>query len=282
MNVLRGCCHAHHQNGDTGEIRLKELQELARAKLIRSSTRWQDNVTANLWPHAIWNAYVAVKNTPSFNTQKGDAPPIDLLSGTKILSNPKHWKPFCLPTYVCRTSSRDKDRSTNGTLIQAGNNFGLCRLCWVERLDTLPVLCSISCSIVWHIKNITTRSMWHVWAGFVAQRETSQQGYKPKPAKDPTRLVAPTIQNCHQEQRREKGVRKVKGTGSDDQSPDQEGTSCSKRRGRQPTDTLKQRWCFGRRCQKQWSKWRPGQAKKPGLHHNWWKQSEQRNRNSQS
>jgi hypothetical protein len=44
--------NAHHQNG-IAERRIRELQELGRTMLIHASTRWEDNVTANLWPYAI-------------------------------------------------------------------------------------------------------------------------------------------------------------------------------------------------------------------------------------
>ncbi len=84
--------NAHHQNGHA-ERRITELQELARAMLIHASTQWKDSVTANLWPYAIRNANEAVNNAPSFQDPNRRTP-IDMFAGTKVSSNPKHWKPL--------------------------------------------------------------------------------------------------------------------------------------------------------------------------------------------
>ena len=90
--------NAHHQNGHA-ERRIRELQELARAMLIHANSRWPDSITTNLWPYAIRMACEAGNNTPSFQDPQRRTP-VDLFAGTKVSSNPKHWKPFGSPVYV--------------------------------------------------------------------------------------------------------------------------------------------------------------------------------------
>jgi hypothetical protein len=43
--------HAHHTNG-MAEKRIRDLQDLARAMLLHASTKWNSQITANLWPYA--------------------------------------------------------------------------------------------------------------------------------------------------------------------------------------------------------------------------------------
>ena len=94
--------NAYHQNC-VAERRMRELQELARAMLIHANSRWKDSVTANLWPYAVRMASNAVNHTPSFQDE-GRRTPTEMLSGSKVSSNPKHWKPFGCPAYVLDNS----------------------------------------------------------------------------------------------------------------------------------------------------------------------------------
>ena len=87
--------NVHHQNGHA-ERRIRELQELARAMLIHAKSRWRDSVTPNLWPYALRIANAVINNTPSFQ-DPARRTPLDLFAGTKVSSNPKHWKPIGSP-----------------------------------------------------------------------------------------------------------------------------------------------------------------------------------------
>ena len=94
--------NAHHQNG-IAERRIKEIQEMARTMLVHANSRWPDSVTANLWPYAVRTANDAINNTPCL--QDGDKrTPAEIFSKSKVVSNPKHWKPFGCPVYVLNRS----------------------------------------------------------------------------------------------------------------------------------------------------------------------------------
>ena len=90
--------NAHHQNG-VAERRIRTLQEMARTMLIHANKRWADSITTNLWPYAIRIANDAINNTPNMAT-KSKLNPIEVFTNTKVVGNPKHWKPFGCPAYV--------------------------------------------------------------------------------------------------------------------------------------------------------------------------------------
>ena len=170
--------NAHHQNG-IAERRIRELQELARAMLIHANARWKGSVTANLWPYAIRMASEAVNNTPSFQ-DPNKRTPIELFSGTKATSNPKHWKPFGCPTYVLDNDLQGRkpfhkwrQRSNPGIYLGVSpvhdRNVALV-------LDRDTGLASPQFHVAFDprfdtAKDITTESKWQLKAGFVIQRE---------------------------------------------------------------------------------------------------------------
>ena len=170
--------NAHHQNG-IAERRIRELQELARAMLIHANARWKGSITANLWPYAVRMASEAVNNTPSFQDPTKRTP-IEMFSGTKATSNPKHWKPFGRPTYVLdndlqgrkpfhKWRQRPKPGIYLGVSPVHDRNVALVlsrdtglaspqfHVAFDPRFDT--------------VKDITTESKWQLKAGFVIQRE---------------------------------------------------------------------------------------------------------------
>jgi Reverse transcriptase (RNA-dependent DNA polymerase) len=177
--------NAHHQNG-IAERRIRELQELARTMLIHASSRWKDSVTANLWPYAIRNASEAINHTPSFQDSERRAP-IELFTSTKVASNPKHWKPFGSPVYVLDNDLQGqgpfhkwKHRSRAGVYLgkspQHSRNVSLV-------LDRNTALVSPQFHVAFDptfdtVKEMTSKSIWQIKAGFVAQKEPSTS--KPK------------------------------------------------------------------------------------------------------
>ena len=181
--------NAHHQNG-VAERRIKEIQEMARTMLIHANKRWPDSVTANLWPYAVRAANDAINYTPSLQ-DKGRRSPTEIFTKSKIVSNPKHWKPFGCPVYVLendlqgqRPFHKWKQRSKAGVYIgkspQHGRNVALV-------LDRDTGLVSPQFHVAFDptfdtIKQITNKSNWQNKAGFVAQREATIPTAKTKPA----------------------------------------------------------------------------------------------------
>ena len=188
--------NAHHQNGHA-ERRIRELQELARSMLIHASSRWRDSVTANLWPYAIRNANEAVNNTPSFQ-DRDRRTPIDIFAGTKVSSNPKHWKPFGSPTYVLenelqgqRPFHKWRHRSKPGIYLGKSPQHGRSVSLVLSRETGLvsPQFHVAFDPTFDTVKDVTAKSMWQIRAGFVAQRESDSTGRKSKPAKDTTTIT---------------------------------------------------------------------------------------------
>ena len=71
--------------------------------LIHASKRWPKYVTTNLWPYAIRMANDVLNKTPSFQDNQRRTPQ-QVFSGSNILPNPKHWKPFECPLSVLENS----------------------------------------------------------------------------------------------------------------------------------------------------------------------------------
>ena len=171
--------NAHHQNG-IAERRIRELQELARTMLIHANARWNNSVTANLWPYAIQMANEAVNHMPSFQDREKRLP-IELFTGSSVSSNPKHWKPepFGCPTYVLdnelqgskpfhKWQQRSKPGIYLGSLPLHGRNVALV-------LSRKTGLVSPQFHVAFDpafdmVRTITTKSNWQVKAGFVIQK----------------------------------------------------------------------------------------------------------------
>ena len=90
--------NAHHQNGKA-EIRIRNLQDQARAMIIHANKRWPEAVSANLWPYAIRMANDSINSTPWLNDKEGQSP-IEKFAKTSVLTNPKHWHHFGCPVFV--------------------------------------------------------------------------------------------------------------------------------------------------------------------------------------
>jgi hypothetical protein len=160
--------NAHHQNG-IAERRIRELQELARAMMTHANARWPDTITPNLWPYAVRNANDALNHTPSMQDAERRSP-MELFSGSKVATNPKHWKPFGCPTYVLsnelqgnrpfhKWSQRAKAGVYLGKSPQHGRNVALV-------MDRDSALVSPQFHVAFDtmfdtVKGIRTRSSWN-------------------------------------------------------------------------------------------------------------------------
>jgi hypothetical protein len=173
--------NAHHQNG-IAERRIRELQELARTMLIHSNSRWPMCVTANLWPYAVRTANDVINHTPSFQDKERRSP-MEIFSNTKVVSNPKHWKPFGCPVYVLDNDLQSrhpfhkwKHRAKVGVYIgmspQHGRNVALV-------LDIETALVSPQFHVTFDpnfetVKGVKTLSKWQNKAGFIGQKQPTK------------------------------------------------------------------------------------------------------------
>ena len=94
--------NTHHQNGLV-ERKIKEIQELERTLLIHAAKQWPKCVTTNLWPYTIRMANNILNKTTSFQDDQRRTPQ-QVFSGSNVLMNTKHWKPFGYPVYVLENS----------------------------------------------------------------------------------------------------------------------------------------------------------------------------------
>ena len=90
--------NAHHQNG-LAERRIRELQDSVRTQLIHANRRWNNCITANLWPYALRRANECFNSAPLFD-DKEKRTPYQIFTNSKVDINPKHFIPFGCPTFV--------------------------------------------------------------------------------------------------------------------------------------------------------------------------------------
>jgi hypothetical protein len=90
--------NAHFMNG-VAERRIRELSELGRTMLIHANRRWPEAITHHLWPYAIRHANQVYNNMPRKGDPKGRSP-LQLISGSDVQLNTKHWVPFGCPVYA--------------------------------------------------------------------------------------------------------------------------------------------------------------------------------------
>ena len=178
--------NAHHQNG-IAERRIRELQELARqsnAHTCKCSMEGQCNGKSVAVCNSHGKRSSKQDNTPSFQ-DPNKRTPIELFSGTKATSNPKHWKPFGCPTYVLDNDLQGRkpfhkwrQRSKPGIYLGVSPVH--------DRNVALVLDCDTGlASPQFHVafdprfdtaKDITTESKWQLKAGgFVIQRELYEQ-----------------------------------------------------------------------------------------------------------
>jgi hypothetical protein len=184
--------NAHdHQNG-VAEQCIKELQEMAWTMVIHANKRWPNSVTVNLWPYALRTANKALNNTPSLQ-DKDRRSQMEIFTKSKIVCNPKHWKPFGCPVYVLGNALQArspfhkwKQQSRVGVYLGMSPLHG--------RSVALVLDCNLGhVSPQFHVafdpafdtitKQITTKLNWQNKAGFAAQRETTNAKKRPAPIK---------------------------------------------------------------------------------------------------
>ena len=90
--------NAHHQNG-IAERRIRELQDTARAMLLHANQRWPKTVDTTLWPFAMKMACDVFNSAPLMNNTEYKTP-LQILSGSDVSINAKHFNTFASPVYV--------------------------------------------------------------------------------------------------------------------------------------------------------------------------------------
>ena len=169
---------AHHTNG-LAERRIKELQSMTRASLIFANHRWKEAITANLWPYAMRNANESINASPLMR-DKSKRSPDQIFSGSLVSPNPKHFKPFGCPVYVLDPALQArqpyhkwKERARVG--IYLGRS--------PRHPRNVALVLSLTTGLVspqFHVqydssfstvKENTISSQWQYRAGFVIQRE---------------------------------------------------------------------------------------------------------------
>jgi hypothetical protein len=170
--------NAHHQNG-MAERRIRELQDMARTMLIHANSRWPDAINANLWPYAVRAANEAINHSPSMQDPERRSP-MEIFAKTRVVANPKHWKPFGCPVYVLESDLQSgqpyhkwKNRSRVGVYVGKSPHHGR-NVALVLSLETGLVSPQFHVAFdpnFQTVKEITTKSRWQNKAGFVTQRE---------------------------------------------------------------------------------------------------------------
>jgi hypothetical protein len=103
---------AHHQNG-RAERKIQSLQELARCRLIHAAHRWETAITAHLWPYAVRDAAMILKETPC-ERLGFTASPMQIFSRTAVEPNAVHWHPLFCPAYVLSQALRARKLTISG------------------------------------------------------------------------------------------------------------------------------------------------------------------------
>lgn len=175
--------NAHHQNG-MAERRIRLLQELTRTSMIQAQRRWPDAITTNLWPYAMKMANEAHNATPNPKSTEGYSP-LQMVSKSKVATNPKHWRHFGCPVYVVEADLQGnkgifhkwRDRATLGVYLgrspQHSRSVGLV-------LDLKTGLVSPQFHLKYDrmfqtVRGKTTESEWQTKAGFMALPEKGKQ-----------------------------------------------------------------------------------------------------------
>ena len=154
--------------------------------LINAAKRWPKCVTTNLWPYGIRMANDVLNETLSFQDDQRSTPQ-QVFSGSKVLPNPKHWKPFRCQVYVLENSLQAghihhkwTQRTKVGIYLGQSRQHAQSVALVLDRNNGLvsPQF-HLSFDPIFHtIKQDKLESMWQMKARFVTQREPS------KPAKE--------------------------------------------------------------------------------------------------
>lgn len=89
---------SHHQNG-IARRRIGLLQELTRANLLHTMSKWPSSITPHFWPYSMRMANDAMNNSPNLK-DKARRTPLEAFTESTVNINQKHWKPFRCPVAV--------------------------------------------------------------------------------------------------------------------------------------------------------------------------------------
>lgn len=88
--------NAHWQNG-IAEKAIRDLREMARTQLLHALSSWPSAVDISLWSYSLRYAATIRNNVPMTNQKRT---PLELVSGSKISANLKHFHTFGCPVFV--------------------------------------------------------------------------------------------------------------------------------------------------------------------------------------
>ena len=170
--------NAHHTNG-MAEKRIRDLQDLTRAQMLHAATRWNNCITANLWPYAMRLANDALNNSPN-PKDKARRSAENIFSSSNTLANAKHFKPFGCPVYVLEPGLQNnnpyhkwKERANVGVYLGKSPNHDR-NVSLVLNLNTGLV------SPQFHVKHDPSfdvvkqrsfKSKWQIKAGFFKEED---------------------------------------------------------------------------------------------------------------
>jgi hypothetical protein len=198
--------------------------------LIHSNSRWPTCVTANLWLYALRTANDVINHTPSYQ-DKDLRSPMELFLKTRVVSNPKHWKPFGCPIYVLHNDLQGRNpfhkwrHQTRlglylGMSPQHGRNVALV-------LDLETALVSPQFHVTFDpnfetVRGVKTVSKWQNTAGFVGQKQLKTTT-KSKPHRLVRRKNEPPARRAERAPELVPPQREV-------DHPDTENTNCGRRK----------------------------------------------------
>ena len=73
--------------------------------MIYANRKWPKTITTHLWPYAIRTANDIYSNSPCFQLEDNISP-TQMMSGSNVSINPKHYKPFGCPVFVLKNESQ--------------------------------------------------------------------------------------------------------------------------------------------------------------------------------
>ena len=206
QSITYAAVNAHHQNG-VAERRIRELQNLTRTMLIHAARRWNNCITANLWPYALRQASEIINNSPNMQN-KHRKTPVEIFTKTKVSINVKHFQTFGCPTYVLDNSLQHnspyhkwKERSRVGIYLGMSPIHGKnVALVLNRRTGLVSPQFHVKFDPYFHsVEQDTYDSQWQHKAGFAHKTKQTKENLKNNKNKNVNKRKQPPDDNDHQE-----------------------------------------------------------------------------------